>query len=501
MDYYQVYIKNPHVEQNVFINMLPEKPKSFNFMKIKKILPQPFWKNHNDIIQCYWKTWELAFKNIRPPTKNNGFIANYIDTAFNDCLFMWDSAFITMFGRYASQVFNFQRTLDNLYCKQHSDGFICREIDELNGSNRFEKFDPSSTGPNIMPWAEWEYFLNYDDKKRLANIFPVLLAYHQWLKKYRTWQNGTYWSTGWGCGMDNQPRTDDKFPQHLWHGYLSWIDICLQQIFSAKILIRIAQILNKKQGIKELKYEVEQLTLFVNKHMWDEKTAFYYDCKRDGKLSQVKTIGAYWALIAGIIPEKRLKRFIAHLENKKEFNRPHRIPSLSADHPEYKSNGSYWIGGVWPPTNYMVLKGLQQYGYNKLAYEIALNHLENVVKVFKKTNTLWENYAPEYSNPGNPAKKDFVGWSGLPATAVLFEFIFGLRPDVPHLKLIWDIHLLEEHGVYQYPFGENGLVNLKCLKRSSPIEKPVIEINSNIPLKLKIFWKNGMESMYLNVKQ
>ncbi|MFZ4569919.1 MAG: trehalase family glycosidase [Bacteroidales bacterium] len=58
-------------------------------------------------------------------------------------------------------------------------------------------------------------------------------------------------------------------------------------------------------------------------------------------------------------------------------------------------NGGYWRGSVWAPTNYMVLRGLTNYHRDSPAYEIALNHLNNVVEVFNRTGTLFENYAPE----------------------------------------------------------------------------------------------------------
>ena len=77
----------------------------------------------------------------------------HIDPAFNDCVFMWDSCFMTLFGRYGARAFPFVRTLDNFYAKQHVDGFICREIGRALGDDRFPRFDPSSTGPNVMAWA------------------------------------------------------------------------------------------------------------------------------------------------------------------------------------------------------------------------------------------------------------------------------------------------------------------------------------------------------------
>ena len=48
-----------------------------------------------------------------------------------------------------------------------------------------------------------------------------------------------------------------------------------------------------------------------------------------------------------------------------------------------------------PPTNYMVLKGLEHVGKYDLAAEIAYNHYQNFLKVFIKDGTFYENYAPE----------------------------------------------------------------------------------------------------------
>ncbi len=99
-------------------------------------------------------------------------MASFIDTAFNDCLFMWDSAFILLFARYGRRAFDFQRTLDNLYASQHPDGFICREIGTFDGKDRFERFDAASTGPNVMPWTEWEHYGDTADSDRLGTGLP-----------------------------------------------------------------------------------------------------------------------------------------------------------------------------------------------------------------------------------------------------------------------------------------------------------------------------------------
>ena len=485
------YVNNPLVEENVYRTMPPNEDPLPSFEDARDKLPQPFWLGNETAIDCYWRSWELGFSHLLSPTPDNGFVSPYLDTAFNGHLFLWDSAFAMQFGMYGSRAFHFQGTLDNLYCKQHPDGFICREIDEADGQDAFERFDPSSTGPNVLPWAEWNYFLRFGDRERLARVFPVLLAYTQWFRMHRTWLDGTYWSSGWGCGMDNMPRVEPGYDPCFSHGRMRWLDASIQAIFAAALLGRMARVLGRENSVNGLRQEAEQLKEQINASMWDENSAFYYDQFASGKLSSVRHIGAYWALLAGIVPRDRLDSFIAHLDDPAEFNRHHRIPTLAHSHPDYDPNGGYWRGGVWAPTNYMVLKGLRSCGFGSLAHLIARNHLDNVVSVYEDTDTLWENYAPEGARPGSPAKPDFVGWSGLPAIAVMLEEVFGLQPDAPAHALTWDVRLLDEHGVRQYPFGAKGLLDLKCFARESALEKPTIEIRSNIPIKLRVHWAGG----------
>jgi glycogen debranching enzyme len=496
--YIDTHLREPLVEQNAFVRMPQDDVPPPSFEDAWDSLPQPFWEGHVGAIDCYRGAWELAFSNLRRPEPESGFVASFIDTAFNDCLFMWDSAFILLFARYGRRAFDFQRTLDNFYARQHPDGFICREIGTFDGKDRFERFDAASTGPNVMPWTEWEHYGATADRERLGQVFPVLVSYHRWLRRHRTWRDGTYWTSGLGSGMDNQPRFpgrpagDIGWPERLtYHGHAVWIDACLQQILSADLLLRMADTLGRSEEVADLREERDRLSLTVNERLWNENTAFYYDELADGTLSDVQTVGAFWALLAGVVPQERISSFVGHLEDPERFGRPHRVPSLSADHQEYDPGGGYWLGGVWPPTNYMVLRGLDRAGYNDLAHEISREDLDHVIGVFQQSGTLWENYAPERTAPGNRAKDDFVGWSGLAPVAGLFEYVFGLRADAFSGRLLWDVRLLENHGVQRYPFGRDGVLDLSCATRSSATQEPKIQVSSTVPLELVIRWEGG----------
>lgn len=266
----------------------------------------------------------------------------------------------------------------------------------------------------------------------------------------------------------------------------------MQELNACNLLVKMAKELGREEFIPELQAEADHLFKVINEKLWDEETKFYYDLKNDDTFNGVKHIGAFWALLAKCLPEERAESFIAHLNNENEFKTEHRVPTLSKDHPEYNPKGGYWCGSVWAPTNYMVLRGLDNYGKQELAYEIACSHLDAVVSVFKDAGTVFENYAPELDEGrftrGSSSMPDFVGWTGLVPITVMFEYVFGIRPDASDNKITWYVNRLERHGVEKYPFGVNGELTLLCDARENIADEPQITVKSNIPVTVEIIW-------------
>ena len=149
------YFDSPYVLRNVFLKRPAESADLPSYDEVKEALPKPVWQNHADALSCYDYAWQIAFRNLRKADNASRFVSNYIDTAFNGFLFMWDSSFIVMFGKYADRIFSFQKTLDNLYSHQHRDGFICREICEYEIGEHFTRHDPSATGPRSSNTPRW----------------------------------------------------------------------------------------------------------------------------------------------------------------------------------------------------------------------------------------------------------------------------------------------------------------------------------------------------------
>ena len=140
----------------------------------------------------------------------------------------------------------------------------------------------------------------------------------------------------------------------------------------------------------------------------------------------------------------------------------------------------------------MVVRGLEDYGYGELARKIALNHLRNVVAIFKDTGTLWENYAPQHVAPGKPSKGDFVGWTGIGPIAFFIEYVIGIRADAVANRIIWDIRTPRRVGVERFSFG-GKTISLVCDDAdASGIRRVTIRSDGSFHLIIKSSGKTKM---------
>jgi glycogen debranching enzyme len=280
--------------------------------------------------------------------------------------------------------------------------------------------------------------------------------------------------------MDNQPRAKDS---GYYHCHLTWIDTNMQAALSCWVLAQMAQLLDEPALAERLNDERAFLHREINAQMWRDDTGFYHDLDPSGSPTLLKSIGAYWGFLdKDLVPPEREEPFLRHLRDQKAFNRPHRVPSMAADCDGYDpETGDYWRGGVWSPTNYMVLKGLRRASQHRLAHQIAVNHLKSVATVFQHTDTFWENYAPEDARQGEPAKADFVGWTGLSAISILIEDVIGISVDWPLRRVSWDRRLghTEPYGLRNFPLGSDGRLDLVG-------DSSAIEVVTDTPFTLEV---------------
>jgi mannosylglycerate hydrolase MGH1-like protein len=416
-------------------------------------VPEPILAEHPQWVDLYHAAWRIAWGKIGYPTPRNGFVSPYMDEAFNPHTFQWDTCFMVLFGRYASGVFPGIHSLDNFYAKQHADGFVCREIVEDDGSDFFPADSDQSINPPLFAWIEWESYRFTGDKERLKAVLPHLVSYFRWIQDHRRRANGFYWTSNLGSGMDNSPREPD-----------GWLDLTSQQALAALSIAKIAEQVGDATLSETFRYEYRLLKDLVNEKAWDPDDQIYYDLAADGSRTKVKTAASFWPLLAQIPSLTQAAGLVYHLNDPKEFRRPHFFPSLSADDPRYDPRGGYWRGAVWPPTWFAIVEGLDAYGLSDFAFEAVVNHLDNLAEVFRANGTIYENYSAERPAAGDPSRGDFVGWSGVGPIAGLVENVIGVQVSAPRNLVHWRIRLTEEHGVRHLRFGEND-VSLLCEKR------------------------------------
>ena len=343
----------------------------------KEKLPKPTLSNNPEYVELYYAAWEMAWQKIQKGTAQNGFSESYMDEGFNELIYQWDTCFMTAFGVYGRDVFPAMASLDNFYNKQRKDGYIQRVYWETNGTIANE---PTPQEPMINPplfaWLEWRYFQISGDPSRLSRVLPVLVRYHEWIEKNCSSVNndGTFYATPLGSGMDNTPRENCD--------QAGYIDISAQMALSAESISHIANELGDKNLTTQFQKKHRGITETINQKMWNAEKQFYFDITRNKKQSETKHIGAFWTMLSSVTDSSQILALVRHLENKSEFNRPHRVPTLSADDPHYDPKGNYWLGSVWAPTNYMVIKGLEHSGFQKLADEISVNHLTNMSEIY-----------------------------------------------------------------------------------------------------------------------
>lgn len=431
---------------NVFQSRIYRPAPLPTFAASRTRLPQPIVADHPEWERLYWKAWELAFAHLKQPTPGSGFVSNFIDPAFNANTFQWDSCFMVLFAHYAEPQFHAIGSFDNFYAKQHPDGFICREISRATGQDVYFGGIENAVNPPLFSWVEWQNYLLTGDKSRFRDVLPPLVKYYQWLKANRRRPNGLYWNTGLGAGEDDLVRNATA---------ASWVDMTSQQAQNAYYLAHIAEAVGDKKTAKYFDGENKDLARLVFRTMWDPKTGFFYDLTRDGKPTGIKTALGFWPLLAHIATPTQARSLVSHLQNKDEFWRENVVPALAHDETGYSAEGQYWNGAVWAPTNYMVIKGLQDYGYEDLAGHVTAIYLANMATVLDRTGTIWENYAPE--RPAGHGVRGMVGWSGDGPIALLLENILGVRAQAATQTALWRPRLPGRNGVRHLTVGRTHL--------------------------------------------
>lgn len=447
------------------------------------------------------KAVELARRNMEDP--GPGWKPQMTCMPGSGIIWQWDSCFMSLFAGLSPKGIDGLGNLDNLYSMQGADGYVSMAYTYATRQPTW----PGRINPPLYAWAEWLYARRTGDLSRLPRAYEACSKYYRWLKANRTRpSNGLYWFEDTGSsGMDNSPRSG-YFAEHLKGSDVCFVDLACQQVLHARCLAKIAPLAGKPGEAAAWEREADGLAERINDLMWSDRTGFYHDIyiETDNKLA-TKTAAAFWALVSGVATPARAAALARHLEDPASFGAPNGVPSLSADDPNYSPLGRYWLGGVWPPVQYMVARGLRAYGYRALARRIAERHLDGMLAVLESEEfggTIWECYSPELPRPstdkaGDWVRRDFVGWGGLGPIVMLVEDSIGLDVDAIGGRVDWHLSHGGRQGVSGLPFN-GGTLSLAADVDTARMHFR-IEVATDRPFRLRAIAPDGTRRVVRDV--
>jgi len=171
-----------------------------------------------------------------------------------------------------------------------------------------------------------------------------------------------------------------------------------------KLLSLIAAKLNFD---KESKYYHQKTLLIKNamRKLMLEDGIFWSTYGKDYKKIKVKTWAIFSPLFAKVATEQEAKNLIKNFFlNPDEFYLPFILPTTSKSDPAFDPKG-FWRGPIWMSTNWIVFKGLKNYGFTAEAKYL----LDSSLKLLEKSG-FREQYNP--FTGGGYGARNFT-WGGL----------------------------------------------------------------------------------------
>ena len=279
------------------------------------------------------------------------------------------------------------------------------------------------------------------DAEWLRESFYYLQAFvNKYLNFHRHQPTGLmYWETDEAIGVDNDPSTfyrPDASSGSIFLNCLMYKELqAMDYLAQCLSLNEIASFYNK---------EAQELLENIREHCWDPRDGFYYsvdlnlrplekpdiDSMEAGKLylhtgqprsyhcliQRFSVWSGFMALWSGAASKEQAALMVErHFHDSTSFNSASGIRSLSPLEKMYDTRGSgnpsSWLGPVWINVNYLVFRGLVNYGYEDEARELAEKTILLLGRDIERFGAMHEYYLPENGEP--VLNRGFQNWNFL----------------------------------------------------------------------------------------
>jgi hypothetical protein len=370
----------------------------------------------------HWSCFSLLRQCIMPAEGKCGFNYyvfsrepkwgwGYGGQVFHESLAMMSYAYMDPLSAMNSQRIYFER--------QHEDGYI----NYRTGPYLDEMIEYNGRKTSSAPWFSYENLEIYkvtEDSRFLKEAYESGKKFYRFFTANRD-SNGNGLCE-WGGEASLESVRDARvavWDQVGWPSNFEGPDVNSMLVMEAKSLAEMAEKLGLPEDSKSWKKEADTRKEMVNKYMWDESTGFYYNVNRNDQTFtymnqddlKIKEIIGFLPLWAGISDKNQAELLVKRMTDPEEFWRPFGVPTLSAKESYYNPIG-YWNGPVWIQWDYLLFRGLMDYGYKKEARELADKVLDNMIWHLKNDHTFWEFYSPDDRQAG--WNKTYI-WAGIAA--------------------------------------------------------------------------------------
>jgi len=302
--------------------------------------------------------------------------------------------------------------------RQYKDGYINYRTGPYLDENIPHKNQLTTSAP-WYAWQNWEVYRISRDRKFLADAYRSSVAFYNYYVRNRDSDGDGLCE--WGGDAVLESVRDARVA--VWDqvdsvaSNFEAVDLNCMLVKEAKSLSAMAEELGYADEAQTWREDAAKRSNLINQTMWDEQTGFYYcvdkkthsfTYKKPDDLKRREIIG-FLPLWAGVADRQRAGRLLETLRDTSKFWRRFGVPSLSADDPYYNPKG-YWNGPVWVEWDYLVVRGLLDYGFVAEARDLAERVAANMVAQLKKDHNFWEFYSPDDQWAGY--HKTYI-WAGL----------------------------------------------------------------------------------------
>jgi len=303
-----------------------------------------------------------------------------------------------------------------VYMEQQGDDGLIAYRHGPRGAQTYPHKDEPTTSAPFFSWINREIYEVSRDKEFLAEAYECGKQYAEWLRLHRdTDQDGTYEWGPYGI-IENVRDWYNAVFQVSAERYLDvdkedisdeleCLDLSLMVANEMLNLEFMAEELGQSEEAREWNQRFLELTSLINERMWDDESRFYYSVNkqdhgfyfmtRDLKRQEIIGFLPLWSKVASVAQAEALAE---SLTDTTRFWRKYGVPTLSARDEWYSPYVDYcckWNGPVWLLWDYMVFRGLLNYGYEDLAAELGKKMIDAVRLQLSRNHNFWESYSPD----------------------------------------------------------------------------------------------------------